>query len=321
MQEGRRQIKPVKEPKSVEEKLDGLLNADKIVCKKSVMRIIQDLLSMIRNVTGLNDEEANNVLRNIVSTYGGTSMNSFRYENFYKMAKSLFMTKTLYLDKNGNIRRNPSSLEKYNPNNKGNPFNPKDKLNFKENIESEEVTFYSFLSHLKSFLKDLLKQPADAKPDEFLQSKKLTRGKLLKLLLDSGIIIKDEKINDEDGIANMSIKFNIPRKNFENKVRKLHIRLFEKNTPMKKLQEDGEGAMAGATSADSSGQYSQPLFGVQRRRIYISEEGMSAIEEEIKSLKEATTTFNTGNYTYDAPAFADKESTNVKPGFSVERVK
>lgn len=321
MQEGRRQIKPVKEPKSKEEKLEGLLSMDKAIRKNSVMRVIKDLLSMIRNVTGLSEEKANEILRDIVYKYGGTTMSNFRYENFYKMAKSLFMTKTLYFDKEGNLRRNPSSLEKYNPANKNNPYNPKDKLSFKESVEDEEVTFYSFLSHLKYFLKDLLKHPADAKPDEFLASKKLTRGKLLKLLLNSGIIEKTEKINDESGVANMSIKFNIPRKNFESKVRKLHIRLFEKNTPVRKLQEDGEGTMAGATSADSSGQFSQPLFGVQRRRIYISEEGMNAIEEEIKSLDEVTATFNVGSYTYDAPAFSDKESTNVAPGFSAERLK
>ena len=132
------------------------------------------------------------------------------------------------------------------------------------------------------------------------------RTKLLRYLINYGIVEKEEKINDTDEngklkTATMKIKFKVPKKNFERKLKRLYIRLFEKNVPnlnKEIVSEDGE--MGGATGSDSSGQYSQPVFGVQRREIY--------------NVEEATATSTTGDYQYTVPFPGDKETLKRKNG-------
>ena len=65
--------------------------------------------------------------------------------------------------------------------------------------------------------------------------------------------------------------------------------------------EDGEGAFGcGATGADNSGAFEQPVFGIQRRKI------SSSIDE--------TDTNSVGNYEYDVPMIGDKETLARKNG-------
>ena len=170
------------------------------------------------------------------------------------------------------------------------------KLSLFESID-EEVTYYRFLSHIKSFLKGLLENPSSAKPDSLLLSKGLNRNKLIDLLLRRGIITRDESIDDKNEENNVSylVKYNIPKKNFDKKIKRLYTKIFEVNVPQVKennqiVNEDGEAGMGGATNASSSGQFSQPVFPMQRRKIYLP-----------KSMQEATTTSTVGNYQYDVP--------------------
>lgn len=190
------------------------------------------------------------------------------------------------------------------------------KLSLFESID-EEVTYYSFLSHIKSFLKGLLENPSSAKPDSLLLSKGLNRNKLIDLLLRRGIITRDESIDDKNEENNVSylVKYNIPKKNFDKKIKRLYTKIFEVNVPQvkenhqivndenidaikdnflppssNKVNEDGEAGMGGATNASSSGQFSQPVFPMQRRKIYLP-----------KSMQEATATSTVGNYQYDVP--------------------
>lgn len=170
------------------------------------------------------------------------------------------------------------------------------KLSLFESID-EEVTYYSFLSHIKSFLKGLLENPSSAKPDSLLLSKGLNRNKLIDLLLRRGIITRDESIDDKNEENNVSylVKYNIPKKNFDKKIKRLYTKIFEVNVPQVKenhqiVNEDGEAGMGGATNASSSGQFSQPVFPMQRRKIYLP-----------KSMQEATATSTVGNYQYDVP--------------------
>lgn len=152
---------------------------------------------------------------------------------------------------------------------------------------SEEVTYYNFLSHIKSFLKDLLVNPATAKPSAILLSKGLNRNRLIDVMLKRGIITRDESINDDDE-PTYTVKYNIPKKNFDKKIKRLYSKFFEVNIPSsQKINEDGEG---GVTNASSSGQFSQPVFPIQRRKIYLP-----------KSMQEATATSSVGNYQYDVP--------------------
>ena len=66
--------------------------------------------------------------------------------------------------------------------------------------------------------------------------------------------------------------------------------------------EDGEGgACGGATSAASSGQFTQPFGNVQRRKMPVE-------------IDETTATTNVGDYEYDVPAFGDEETLARKNG-------
>lgn len=244
-----------------------------------------------------------------------------------------------------------------------------------EAIENE-MTYYSFLSNVKSFLKDLLNNPSTAKPSMELMAKGFNRSKLLSYLVNKGIITKDEKIVDEDENGNpqtavMNVKYKVPKKDFDKKMKKLYIGLFEKNLPepishnqcgtdvfsnskYSKLNDDiaimnnspltmgvvggradldgianildkgiknrnikVEDGGDGATNATSSGQFSQPVFGVQRREIYDTKPD--------DDIEEATTTMNTGNYQYTVPFPGDKSTLKRKNGkdgsISINRIK
>lgn len=164
--------------------------------------------------------------------------------------------------------------------------------------EELQMTEYKFYNAIKAFLHDLLVDPVYAKPSSILTAYGYTRGKLLQYLLRYNIVEKEEKIidTDENGEpreATMKVKFKVPKKNFERKLKRLYIRLFERNIPQTEVVTE-EGETGGATGSDASGQYSQPVFGVQRREIY--------------NVKEATTTSTVGDYQYDVPFPCDDET-------------
>ena len=123
---------------------------------------------------------------------------------------------------------------------------------------------------------------------------------------------KDERISDKDEngqpkTATMIVKYRCPKKNFERKLKKLYIKLFEKNLPERKHEEQeitvsiNEEGEVGATSAESSGQVIQAFGDVQRRKMPTE-------------IDETTTTFNTGNYQYAVPFGGDKETLSRKNG-------
>ena len=91
----------------------------------------------------------------------------------------------------------------------------------------------------------------------------------------------------------------------------------KKHTP-KVVNEEGEGAMdgvAGATNAESSGQFTAPLFGkpVRRKSLYITQEQADFIgkmineEEGMAGMGGATTTQTTGDYQYTVPLGSGKK--------------
>lgn len=132
--------------------------------------------------------------------------------------------------------------------------------------ENNQITYFSFLVNIKDFIKDLLLNPSKATVPSDLKKCGLYKNKLIDFLIRNNIVIKDEKIVDKDENGNIEspkliTKFKVPYKNLNRKIRKLYIKLFEKNV-VQKIEEDGEGA----TNCSSSGQFSQPLFSVQRRK-------------------------------------------------------
>ena len=67
------------------------------------------------------------------------------------------------------------------------------------------------------------------------------------------------------------------------------------------LNEEGEGG--GATSADASGQFTQPLFGkpIRRKTVYISQKQADELKEEV------VMDTAIGDFGYDAPPFKKKK--------------
>ena len=111
-------------------------------------------------------------------------------------------------------------------------------------LKHKEMTRYAFISHIEDYLKQLLKDPLHADTDEFLKYHDLNGPKVLSLLLkrsnpedeNSAIVIKTVKIKDngfdENGKRikdNFNIKYRIPRKDYNKKMRNLYINLFESN--------------------------------------------------------------------------------------------
>ena len=177
-----------------------------------------------------------------------------------------------------------------------------------------EMTEQKFYSNICNFISQLLQDPVNAQPSILLKTNGLSRSLLLKYLLGSGTLIRDERISDknengEPKTATMMVKFRCPKKNFDRKIQKLYMRFFEKNLPQRQIHlrggeinEEGEGgAMGGATSASSSGQFIQPFGCVQKRKMPTE-------------IEETTTTMNTGNYQYTVPFSGDKETLSRKNG-------
>ena len=180
----------------------------------------------------------------------------------------------------------------------------------KELNETFQMSEYKFISNIKQFLSDLLIDPVTAKVPFILKEYGLNRYKLLNYLLKYEIIEKEESISDKDEngepkTATMKIKFKVPKKNFNRKLKKLYIRLFERNIPEKSLSFDDEninedGECCGSTSALSSGQYVQTVFPLQRRKSF--------------NVDEDTTTNTVGDYQYTVPFIGDKETLSRKNG-------
>lgn len=190
---------------------------------------------------------------------------------------------------------------------------------------SMQMTEHKFHQHIRLFISQLLQDPVNAQPSELLKEYGCKRGFLIGTLLKNHIIEKEERISDKDENGNpktatMLVKYKCPKKNFDRKIEKLYIRLFEKNLPPRQehknldnINEDGEGGCAmggeasccdGATSAESSGQFLSPIGMVTQKRTTKKE----------NNIKEATTTMSAGDYSYDMPFGGDEESLARKNG-------
>lgn len=184
----------------------------------------------------------------------------------------------------------------------------------KNNVEMTEQKFHT---NIRRFISQLLQDPVNAQPSYIFKLYGYNRSTLLRYLITSGILLREEHISDKDEngdpkTATMMVKFKCPKKNFDRKLQKLYIRLFEKNLPERHvslhdsdINEDGEGgcaaALGGATSASSSGQFIQPFGAVQRRKMHTD-------------IEETTSTTSAGNYQYTVPFVGDKETLARKNG-------
>lgn len=191
-----------------------------------------------------------------------------------------------------------------------------------------DVTFYAFKSNVRYFLSSLLKDPIKAKINDFLSELGFTKQKLINILLKRDVIRRHEKIDDKDkenGNINYVVKYNVVRKQFERKLKRIYNKYVE--SPKKSENNDvEESTVCGA----SSGQYSQPLFGQPlRRSIYgeskISKRRIFITEEQFEMLKETLGTANAGDYGYDVPFPVKKNDPTLvhrkKGGISMDRLK
>lgn len=159
---------------------------------------------------------------------------------------------------------------------------------------NNEITFFGFLSHVKSFLKKLLTTPLNADIDDYLKEHGLDKTVLLDKLMEKGIVEKDTKIIDINGKDKFSITYKVISRNFERKMRRLYTTFFEKNEIKESVITEEEGGMGGgATSCSDSGQYVAPFGKPQRRKIYVTEKQCHMLQE--------MGTVDAGNYQYDVP--------------------
>lgn len=175
-----------------------------------------------------------------------------------------------------------------------------------------KMTEHKFFTHIKNFIATILQDPINAQPSDLLKFYGYKRSVLLQYLEKYGLLVRQEKISDKDENGNpktatMMVKFRCPKKNFERKLEKLYIRMFQKNLPQRNTQteltEDGSG---GATACSTIGSFENtafvtPIAPVQRRKIY-------------GKTDEATATTNTGEYEYTVPFGGDKETLARKNG-------
>ena len=228
--------------------------------------------------------------------------------------------------------------------------------------DAKELTRHGFVSHMEDFIGKLIgDNPLKADVDDYLKGFDIDAPKALELLTkpeiegfpESAVVVKTERIKnggyDEDGKPmkdEFQVIYKVPKKNpelgikgIDEKLRNMYIKLFENHTIKSTILEDGEGGMCGdggamenmggATNASSSGQFTTPVFGMMRRKVYspknedkkmkrptgrltmyITEDQMNELAKLIKEDEfggGALTTQNIGvggspkNWTYDVP--------------------
>lgn len=176
-----------------------------------------------------------------------------------------------------------------------------DVLNEVSNIM--KPTEAQFNANMRYFLRQLKDDPVHAEIPTCIKMANISRSRLIRMLIDRDIVVRSERINDTDKNGNhktptMAVKytivdkipdeleFKVSKTDFDRRIEKLRRSIFEKNLPQKKFNtphgtltmgfvatgekkgEDlnEEGGDGGATSANASGSFVQPLFGTMVRR-------------------------------------------------------
>ena len=105
-----------------------------------------------------------------------------------------------------------------------------DKEDILEESKKEETTFYRFYSEIRKFLENILKNPIKTKPSKYLEDRKFTKERLIKLLMNNNIIKRDEKIlvpgKDDVKHVQYSIKYTLKPESFNDKIEKIYKKYF-----------------------------------------------------------------------------------------------
>ena len=157
--------------------------------------------------------------------------------------------------------------------------------------DAKELTRHGFVSHMEDFIGKLIgDNPMSADVDDYLKGFDIDSKKAIEMLTEpeiegfpeSAVITRTERIKnggtDEFGKPmkdDFLVIYKVPKrdpekgiKGVDEKLRNLYIKKYENHIVEGTiLNEDGEGG-DGATNASSSGQYTTPLFGMVRRKLY-----------------------------------------------------
>jgi len=189
-------------------------------------------------------------------------------------------------------------------------------------IDMIEMTEQKFHQNMRYFISQLLADPVHAEVPFIFSQRNITRYMLLNYLLSGKdpILYKSERIcdRDENGepkTATMKVRFKCPKKNFDRKLQKLFIKMFEKNLPPRKkhkinitLTEDGAAGVAGATTCGASSGAFVTKMNDGTKDENVKDNGDVIRRQMPVELEETTATTNTGDYTYTLPVLGDKES-------------
>ena len=104
--------------------------------------------------------------------------------------------------------------------------------------KKEEVLFQEFIIGVKSFLKDLLKNPGQAKLSDLFSRNNITKKDLLNKMSDLGLIKKTERIDEvpieetSKKVAKRFISYKVPKARFQDKMKQLYKELFKENVEL-----------------------------------------------------------------------------------------
>lgn len=143
-----------------------------------------------------------------------------------------------------------------------------DKLSLLINEEKEEVTFYEFFVSTKKFLKDLLDKPYDAEPNDLFKRNGISKTDLISKMKDIGMLKSNERIDEvpveEEKkthpygtklVAKHYVKYLVPRKRFEDKMKALYKELFAECDSKRQVFKDTEQLITDILDMDSDGAY------------------------------------------------------------------
>jgi len=142
---------------------------------------------------------------------------------------------------------------------------------------------YRFESNMKHFVAELLKDPAHARPSEFLEENGFDRITILRKLADEGILKRRERVSDRDKDGNykkatMMVSYTVDKGKLDKAISKIYD---EKFGDTKEINEEGAGGggaaggacaggscsgsegggfLGGATSCDGGMAYDAPAF-------------------------------------------------------------
>lgn len=195
-----------------------------------------------------------------------------------------------------------------------------------------KMTKHKFYNNIRKFLHDLLVDPVNADVPTLLKVYGYSRNDMLKQLIDNKILNKKQKIVDKgkDGepmTPVMRVRYEkipddyfVPKKNFLNKLERLYIRNFEKNTINEECAGgdcggsvisggDGGDGQSGSTTTFTVGDYQfiQPYGGP------ISQARYNGYKKKKKELDE-TSTADAGDYQYTVSFPGDEETLSRPKG-------